>query len=171
MINYRLLSVSAVALALAGMSGEAALAQVQSAPTRGTVKVRSRVFNPFDVGPSRLTLNPLGVFSVNEVNPFAVSNPGSVVPSAASATGGSATGSTTTAGNIATASAPAAATAEASATGSGTALVGPAVTTANNSDELTIEPSVIVPYAVRPPFRPPVRSPWRPPPRPPFIPP
>jgi hypothetical protein len=35
--------------------------QAQTAGTRGSVKVRPRFFNPFDIGTSRLTLNPFGV--------------------------------------------------------------------------------------------------------------
>jgi hypothetical protein len=57
---------SALLVALAGAWQEAALAQELPAATRGTVKVRSRVFNPFEVGQSRLTINPFGVFTLTE---------------------------------------------------------------------------------------------------------
>jgi len=57
----QLLCISAL-VALFSAGGVAAFGQ--DAPTaRGSVKVRPRFFNPFDVGTSRLTLNPFGVFS------------------------------------------------------------------------------------------------------------
>jgi hypothetical protein len=40
----------------------------QDAATRGSVRPQSRVFNPFDIGQSRLTLNPFGSFEVVETN-------------------------------------------------------------------------------------------------------
>lgn len=57
----RLLVTSAAVVALLGAHGAV---HGQDAPvSRGTVKVQPRFFNPFDVGPSRLTLNPFGIFS------------------------------------------------------------------------------------------------------------
>lgn len=60
-----------VTLATAG-AWEAAHAQDLPVATRGTVKVRSRVFNPFEVGQSRLAISPFGVFTLTSGSPFSL---------------------------------------------------------------------------------------------------
>jgi hypothetical protein len=151
MTVFRLQSVLVVTLAMACTWDAAALAQDQ--PARGTVKVRSRFFNPFEVGQSRLTINPFGVFTVTNVSPF-------VSPTVASPAGsdGANSGGTSNSAVVSpqTVAAPSTASAPAAAAG-------------NSSGGLEVGELVI--FAVRPPFRPPERSPWRPPPRTPFIPP
>ena len=53
-----------IILAAALFGSVVAAAQAQNAPaSRGSVKVRPRFFNPFDVGASQITLNPFGVFN------------------------------------------------------------------------------------------------------------
>lgn len=65
MTSHRSFAVVAVWSALVGTYADTVYAQVAPA-TRGTVKVRPRFFNPFDVNVSRLTLNPFGIFAFVE---------------------------------------------------------------------------------------------------------
>ena len=142
MTVLRLQSVLVVALAVAG-AWDTAQAQDLPVATRGTVKVRSRVFNPFEIGQSRLTVNPFGVFTVAESSPFSVPTVSPTSPAVTSSSSAPASSASTSTPVVATGDPP-----------SGSLDSGFATST-----------------AVRPPFRPPERSPWRPPPRPPFLPP
>ena len=54
-----------VGTALLTMSAVTAEAQ-EASRTRGSVKVRPRFFNPFDVGGARFTLSPFGFFTFGE---------------------------------------------------------------------------------------------------------
>ncbi|HJQ82269.1 MAG TPA: hypothetical protein VJ828_20065 [Lacipirellulaceae bacterium] len=59
----RLSLLLAVGLALVAMGASNAEAQ-DASRSRGSVKVRPRFFNPFDVGGGRFTLSPFGFFTV-----------------------------------------------------------------------------------------------------------
>jgi hypothetical protein len=133
-----------LALAMSAMAQD-----LTPSTTRGTVKVQSRLFNPFDVSQSRLSIDPFGFFTLQRSSvpsgpvPILTSSQKvqslSSSPAVASATDKSSTDST-------------------------------AAPTANiGSSAAVLDPSTIIAVgAARPPFRPPVRSPFRPPPRPPF---
>jgi hypothetical protein len=62
-----------------------------------SARSRPAVFNPFEVGPSRVTLNPFGVFRVADVTPFA--NPFTTRPAASSAAGGGGAASSSSTAN------------------------------------------------------------------------
>ena len=51
------------------------VAEAQDTNTIGSVKVQPRFFNPFDVGPSRLALNPFGSFEVVQSNAASLDSP------------------------------------------------------------------------------------------------
>jgi hypothetical protein len=91
MSTFKLLTIWACSLALGGMVGDAWSQDELAAATRGTVKVQLRVFNPFEIGQSRLTLNPFGVFTVQQ--PSVVSGR-TTSPSASSSTAAVSTTST-----------------------------------------------------------------------------
>jgi hypothetical protein len=137
----RLQSVLVGALAIAG-AWDTAQAQDLPLATRGTVKVRSRVFNPFEIGQSRLTISPLGTFTLTDTSPFAVP---AIAPT------------------------PTAAAASSAPVASAAAVSAPVAETGDPPGG-SLDGGFATGTAVRPPFRPPERSPWRPPPRPPFIP-
>jgi hypothetical protein len=120
----------------------AAAQELAPSTTRGTAKVQIRYFNPFDVGSSRLTMDPFGFFTVQRasVSPFSMTG--------SSAVGSSAAATSNTSSDSSTAAAP-------------TGL-------ATSAEVLDPGAQTIAVGAARPPFRPPVRSPFRPPPRPPF---
>jgi hypothetical protein len=162
-MNYRLLTISICVIGLAAQNLPTADAQQNSAPSRRTVKVKPRLFNPFDVSRSQLTVDPFGIVRFQS-KPLPI--PESMLPSWAAATGISAilgpvapVGASASAAVVANArlvdavsSVPASRAATASAPSAGGA-----------GGEVLASGA-----AVRPPFRPPVRSPFRPPPRPPF---
>jgi hypothetical protein len=120
--------------------GGANAADDSSTPaTRGTVKVQPRFFNPFNVGISRLSIDPFGIFTLSEpaasaqMNPFAIGG-GSAESSS------SATTTTTVQAQDATISAPLTST-------------------------LLLSPQLVRPPFVPPdrsPFRPPPRPPFPP---------
>src|SRR5262245_5921218 len=85
MTVFRLQSVFVVALVAAGVLDTA---QAQDLPlvTRGSVKVRSRVFNPFDIGQSRLTIDPFGALTFTDPAQFAVAPTSSSAPATSSTT-------------------------------------------------------------------------------------
>jgi hypothetical protein len=148
----------AVVTLLACVWTSAASAQdavVPQNPTRGTVKVQSRAFNPFAIGASRISVNRFGVVAFR-ANPFVVLRPGEVSAKPASASPVSA---------AATSSSAVASTSVASAAATST------TTEASSTNEGTLGEVGLAVSAVQPPYRPPQRSPWRPPPRPPFLPP
>jgi len=143
------LSASLAAITCLSLVVTAAAQELTPSTTRGTVKVQSRLFNPFDVGQSRLSMDPFGFFTFQKSGIPSGPVPilaGSekvqslmISPAVASAAGNSSTDST-------------------------------AAPTANiGSSSAVLDPSTTIAFgAARPPFRPPVRSPFRPPPRPPF---
>ncbi|MEX0643149.1 MAG: hypothetical protein WD468_10640 [Pirellulales bacterium] len=138
-----------LALALVVWSDSSAGAQDLSdlpVAMRGTVKVRSRAFNPFETGQSRLTINPFGLITFTNLNPTPLAAP---------------------AVNPASSSAVTSAVAVATASDSGS----PIVPVSGYEPPGGGDDPANVTSVVRPPFRPPTRSPWRPPPRPPFLPP
>lgn len=146
----------ALSVALAG----SAVAEQRSTARRGTVKVHSRLFNPFDVGGSQISVDRFGIVTYRGGN--ARSAP-SVTPYWASAAAFTTvltpTAPVTTAASTAAAVVAASSVATVSVTPASGSLAAPAA-----GADLAIGASV------RPPYRPPVRSPFRPPPRPPFIP-
>src|SRR5262245_33862553 len=90
MTVFRLQSVLVVALAVAG-AWDTVQAQDQPVLTRGSTRVRSRVFNPFAIGESRLTIDPFGTITLTNTSPFA--SP-AIAPTSSSAPSSSATTST-----------------------------------------------------------------------------
>jgi hypothetical protein len=76
---YRPIAIVSLSMALAAVTVLAAHAQ-DSASTRGSTKVRSRVFNPFNVQGSRLSINPFGAINVaasgSAAGSAAVADPG-----------------------------------------------------------------------------------------------
>ena len=55
----------------------------QEAATRGSAKVEPRFFNPFNVGPSRVSLNPFGSFDVRPTTASTLASTPSAAPSPA----------------------------------------------------------------------------------------
>jgi hypothetical protein len=141
-----------IALATLGCLAVATIGMAQDltpTTTRGTVKVQSRLFNPFGVNQSRLSIDPFGFFTVQKSSTPSVPLPLVTSPEKVQAVAAP------------TVVAPAASNTTANATAAPPADI--ATSTA------VLDPTeVIAVGAARPPFRPPVRSPFRPPPRPPF---
>ncbi len=131
-----------------------AAAQGSTAP-RGTTKVHARLYNPFDVSGSEISVDRFGIVTYR----------GGSARSAPSVTPYWASAAAFTALSTPAASASTAAVVAASsvATVSVTPTTGSLAAPAAGAD-------LAVGSSVRPPYRPPVRSPFRPPPRPPFIP-
>jgi hypothetical protein len=144
MMMRKLNAILAIALGMCCVSvGRANAAdELLTSTTRGTAKVQSRVFNPFEVGVSRLSIDPFGIFTLTDPAAGAQTSP---FPTG----GGSAAATSTTTTSTSTTTSQAA----------DTTVSAPATNT------MTLSPLL-----VRPPFRPPDRSPYRPPPRPPFPP-
>jgi hypothetical protein len=140
------LSASFAALICLSLATSVMAQDLAPSTTRGTIKVQSRLFNPFDVSGSRLSMDPFGFFTLQQ----GAKSPS--VPSPLLTSPAAETSLTSTAGATATSSDSTAAPAGNLATSS--AVLNPT--------------TVIAVGAARPPFRPPVRSPFRPPPRPPF---
>lgn len=164
MMTHKLFVALAIGLALSGQY--AVEANAQAVPSRGTVKARPRLFNPFDVSRSRLTVNRFGIVgfaSSGQSDPFMLSGSrweaATAMSLAAAAPAAAATASTAAVASVSSVASgatappaeapPLAAVSSPTATGAGDEGLG-------------------IGAAVRPPYRPPVRSPFRPPPRPPF---
>jgi hypothetical protein len=138
-------SASFAALVCLGLATSVMAQDLTPATTRGTIKVQSRLFNPFDVSQSRLSMDPFGFFTLQQGSkspstpaPLLTSSASSSSNAAASGTSTSSDSTASPTGNVATSSA-------------------------------VLDPTAVIAVgAARPPFRPPVRSPFRPPPRPPF---
>jgi hypothetical protein len=149
MTFHKRLSTTLAAIVCLSMATGAMAQDLTPSTTRGTVKVQSRVFNPFDVSRSRLTIDPFGFFTVQK--PTQPSGPVPLVISSE---------------KPATVTSLPAGLANTNST-STTSAAAPATTIGTSS--AVLDPTeVIAVGAARPPFRPPVRSPFRPPPRPPF---
>ncbi|HEY4234042.1 MAG TPA: hypothetical protein VGM76_11485 [Lacipirellulaceae bacterium] len=142
MTKRKLTAILAISLGLScvNVGGANAADEPLTPATRGTVKVQPRFFNPFNIGVSRLSIDPFGMFTLTE--PAATANPFAIGGGSAAAITSSATTTSTTTTQAQDAS-----------------TAGPVTTPLTVSAQL-----------VRPPFVPPDRSPFRVPPRPPIPP-
>jgi hypothetical protein len=105
MTTRKLIAALAVALNLGCWS--VGIADADDSLPASTNKVRSRVFNPFDVGFTRLSLDPFGIFTLSEPtiqtqmaqlqsNPFSTSSAGGSAASTSSTEAVTTTPPTTT---------------------------------------------------------------------------
>lgn len=136
-----------------------ALAGDAQAQRRGTAKVRSRLFNPFDLSGSQISVDPFGIVSYR--NGGQSSSVPSVTPYWASAAVFSA---------VLAPTAPVTTTASTAVAGASSVATLSATPASGSLEPATASADLAFGSSVRPPYRPPVRSPFRPPPRPPFIP-
>lgn len=153
MMIWKTITVITMSAVVVGSSALVAQSQDRPGAARGSAKVKSRFFNPFDVSQSRLTINPFGLVTL--------------APPKAGARGSASTSESP-------AILPLGPALTASAAASQETMPQPSTTAGGSgAAELTQEEEEEggAGAAVRPPFRPPVRSPFRPPPRPPFFPP
>jgi len=143
------LSASLAAFTCLALATSAMAQELTPSTTRGTVKVQSRLFNPFDVSQSRLSIDPFGFFTLQKSG-----IPSGPVPLLTSSANSQSLSSSPTVASAADKSST-------DSTAAPTANIG--------SSSAILDPSTqIAVGAARPPFRPPARSPFRPPPRPPF---